>query len=267
MGTSQDAYESFCDELWRDWLADRLARSAFVGGDFDSERAPEPWLELRAGLQPLVALTTNPGGGMKHQLRDEILRGRSVITPTDSYRAATAGLPHFYETYPTLAGSAARRRITALLRLSELAGYDGVLQVESCPFHSARLPNKPALVRASKGNGLLGTYMEHLRQFLKRRPVVSVSAVSSRAPLSREHVLSEWLVWQATLMGLEPGRARFVPLVKKEGDGTTAAALVSSVRGIPRALVLMMGGNHLPAERGLAKLAIELKATAGARAG
>lgn len=65
---------------------------------------------------------------------------------------------------------------------------------------------------------------------------------------------SRWLGWEAALAGLILERAEFVSLVKK-GSATTAAALVSLKCGVPKALVLMMGGNHLPAEKGLRLLA------------
>ncbi len=255
-------YESFCEELWRSWLDETLELSPFLRAEFDVGSAPEPWLPFDAGAVPLVALTTNPGASMPHQHRDAIRSGRSVIDRASSYLMAAEALARFYAT--VLSGPA-RWRIRSLARLAALAGYEGVLQVESCPFHSARLPNKRALVRANKGDGVLGTYVGHLQHFLAGRPVVTVSAVSSRTPLSPDRFrLSEWLAWQATLMGLEPHRAAFVPLVTK-GDATTAAALVSSVRGAPKALVLMMGGNHLPAEAGLGTLANALRAAAASK--
>jgi len=73
-------------------------------------------------------------------------------------------------------------------------------------------------------------------------------------------MLSPWVAWMAALAGLVPERSEFVRLVAK-GAQTTAAALVSLESGAPKALVLMMGGNHLPAEKGLRLLAAALRPT------
>jgi hypothetical protein len=137
--------------------------------------------------------------------------------------------------------------------------YDGVLQGEACPFHSPSLPRKGALLKTIGEGGLLGSYTEHVRAFLHDRPVLILSAVPSRASLKREvaKMLSPWLRWLAALGGLSQD-ANFVRFVTK-GRTTTAAALVSFEGEAPKALVLMMGGNHLPAEKGLKVLATALR--------
>jgi hypothetical protein len=254
-------YDSFCEELWRSWLNETLELSPFLRAEFDVDSAPEPWLPFEAGAVPLVALTTNPGASMPHQRREAIRCGRSFIDGSKGYQLAAEALARFYS--KELCGPA-RTRIDSLVRLSALAGYNGVLQAESCPFHSARLPNKRGLIRESKCNGLLATYFGHLQHFLVERPVLAVSAVSSLAPLSTDSVRSsEWLAWQAKLIGLDPNRAIFVPLVTK-GAKTTVAVLVSVMKGTPKALMLMMGGNRLPAAAGIEKLANVLKRAAQA---
>ncbi|GEM_PF-4054215 len=259
-------YGSFCDRLWFDWLADRLPNSAFYGGRFDARSAPEPWLEFRAGSNPLVAVTTNPGGSMDHQSHTAVVGGTSsIIKPSHTYREATEGLGHFYET-SLRKGSLALHRITAFLRLAECAGYEGLLQVEACPFHSANLPNKQKLVQAveSNSNSLLREYTEHLGAFLKPHHVVGLSAISSRVSLTATGVeeamrRSVWLPWFAKLVGLELSKALHIELTRKHIHGSTsnvtAAALVANVNGRRKALVLMMGGNRLPGESGLTALA------------
>ena len=174
-----------------------------------------------------------------------------------SLPAADLALGSFYEQH---LGGTANRRIAALQTLSGWLGDDGVLQVEAFPFHSASLPRKEALLKRVGECGLLGPYTECLRAFLRNRPVVVVSAVSSRASLKREVVrtLSPWLHWVAAIGGLSLQHANFVRLVTK-GRATTAAALVSFEGDAPKALVLMMGGNHLPAEKGLQVLATAIR--------
>ena len=56
------------------------------------------------------------------------------------------------------------------------------------------------------------------------------------------------------MAGLDTSKALFVPLLEKKGK-VTSAALVGQLEGNPKALVLMMGGNHLPSEAGLRTLA------------
>jgi len=272
--TFKGPYGSFCDELWRDWLADRLSPSAFVGGEFDEQSAPEPWLEFRDGPYPLVAVTTNPGGSLEHQRRDRIVNGVGPIKPTQSYQEATDGLGLYYETNLTKR-SAARQRINAFVRLAGSAGYEGLVQVEACPFHSADLPDKPALVRAVEHNtnNLLRQYAAHLQGFLHSHDVVGLSAVSPRISLSVSGVFqafseSIWLPWFAHLIGLDPGRAEHVELAHKVVVGQssgkiTAAAFVETIGKRRKALVLTMGGNRLPGENGLQVLASAIRRKVG----
>jgi hypothetical protein len=200
----------------------------------------------------LVALTTNPGATMSHQRRAAVLDGTGPVDRSMTYQVAARELGAFYEA--NLMG-AALRRIAALKTLSALLGLDGVLQVEACPFHSPSLPKKTALLDAIAVDGMLIHYVDHLRTFLRSRPVVIVSAVSSRLSLSGgKATLTPWIAWKAHVAGLATDRAEFVPLVTKDA-ATTAAALVSFENRTPKALVLMMGGNHLPGEKGLWALA------------
>lgn len=57
------------EALWSDWLAGTLDVPPFVRVAFDLDAAPEPYLSLGVGAEPLVALTTNPGEVMPHQRR------------------------------------------------------------------------------------------------------------------------------------------------------------------------------------------------------
>jgi hypothetical protein len=247
----------FCQKLWRRWLADTLEVPCFVRSTFDLDAAPEPYIYFGAGAKPLVALTTNPGRPMPFQRRAKVQAGTGPLSATNHYATAARKLGPFYE--EKLANRPAGRRIAALRTLSYLVGYKGVLQVEACPFHSRSLPRKGTLRQTIREGGLLGRYAEALKAFLRRRPVVILSAVSSRVSLGpRAAALSEWHEWNAEIAGLVLKRAKFVRLVAK-GSKTTCAALVSFEEGIPKALVLMMGGNNLPAGKGLCALADALR--------
>ncbi len=254
-------YFEFCEKLWRGWKRQELTLGNVKV--FDLNAAPEPYISfgIRAGAKPLVALTNNPGRTMRHQRRPAVQAGDGPLCKKDKYAQAARKLGRFYEEH---LNGPAWRRMAKLRMLSCLLGYEGVLQVEACPFHSPSLPQKSALVREiTKKDEFFGCYAEHLRAFLRGRPVVSPQAVSTQASLGKKRrEFSPWLRQIAKIAGLDLNRAKFVPLIKK-GSKTTAAAWVSDR---PRkALVLMMGGNNLPAEEGLRKLAAELRKFWGLR--
>jgi hypothetical protein len=248
-------YIGFCERLWRDWVQHQVT----VPRVFDRNAAPEPYLCFGVGAEPLVALTTNPGATMPHQRRRRVQAGDGPLCEKDEYAEAARKLGDFYETYLT---GHARHRIAKLRMLSTCIGYKGVLQVELFPFHSRslRMSTKNALLNATKTDrgGLLGCYVEHLREFLRDRPVVSPQAVSTLASLRLETPKSfPWLTQVAKVAGLDLNDVEFVPLVEK-GSKTTAAAWVAK-KGIRKALVLMMGTNNLPAYEGLGVLAAALR--------
>lgn len=226
------------------------------------DAAPEPWLPLFPGVRPMVALTTNPGYTLPVALqrRSDIVAGHSPVRADASYAEAAKELAAYYT--QTLTGPA-RVRNNALLSLSQLAGFDGVLAVECCPFHSPRLPHKSVLVRQSAKDPLLSGYVGALRELLAGSSAVAVSAVSTRASLCSGLPLSPWLKWQAALLGLVPEDAKCVPLVTKN-QKVTCAALIASGATAVRALVLMMGGNHLPGDDGLSRLAEAFRTVASA---
>lgn len=203
-----DKFALFCESLWREWLDGTLDTPEFVRTTFNLDAAPEPYISFDAGEEPLVALTTNPGATMPHQRRDAVQAGHGPLSTTIDYATAAKALRDFYKR--NLAGTA-QNRITALQLLSTLVARDGVLQVEACPFRSRYLPKKDALLQALDTGGLLARYVKHVEGFLRRRPVVIVTAVSSRASLEQECALSPWAKWMAITAGLSLERADFIP--------------------------------------------------------
>lgn len=243
-----DDFKAFCERLWSSWLAGTLQLTPAFARRFDVDAAPEPYLPFDVGSNPLVAFTTNPGDSLPFQRRPAVLDGASIITAAMDFASAATALAAFYRT--SLRLRPAGRRIEALLRLAALVSADGVLQVEAFPFHSRSLPNKPACVSVLDGDPLLAAYVRHLRAFLIPRPIVIVSAVTTRSVLNSQTRLSPWLSWQAGMAGIDLATTTLVPLVGKNGK-TTCAAFVSRHGGAPKALVLMMGSNQLPAFEGL----------------
>ncbi|HKM91156.1 MAG TPA: hypothetical protein VJX29_11120 [Candidatus Acidoferrales bacterium] len=247
-----ESFIPFCEGLWRSWLAGTLEMPRLPRTVFEPDLAPEPYLNFTAGREPLVALTTNPGGRMDHQTRAAVKAGDGPLNEAMDYAACAVRLGEFYEKHlpDTPETRNAAHRIAALRRLSFLAGFEGVLQVEACPFHSAFLSQKKKsdlLGEIRNGGRLLGLYAEHLRAFLHGRPVVILSGWNGET-------LLDWSVWCALVAGLPLERSRFL-ILKKKGPKTTFAAQVSFEGGVGKALVLKIGGNGLPAEEGLRILA------------
>lgn len=246
---------SVSEELWMGWLKKELDVPPFISKTYDLDAVPEPYISFGEQASPLVILLTNPGGTMDHQKRAAVEAGRGPIRSRASYADAAKDLGAFYAD-PRNLGGQAHSRIQHMLKLAELVGHKGVLQVELCPFHKASLSTsqKGAWLEATRQRGLLGRYAQSLRAFLAKRPVVIVSAAATGDSLKKEMTLRPWVNWASGAAGLNLEAARFVCLVQKESK-TTVAAIVSRARGVPKALVLAMGMNALPAEDGLRRLA------------
>jgi len=250
-------YIDLCESLWRDWLGESLDVSSSIESTFDLQAAPEPYVLFNAGMQPVVFLLTNPGQTMSHQLQENVKKDDvGPLTRNINYATAAQNLGVHYQTELIKPGNQAGHRIVRMLELSRLVGAHGVINVETCPFHSHSLPNKMKLLKESTQVGFMKTYVQSLQTYLTEKPVVIVSAVSSKESLHGETKVSEWLAWQAQIAGLNFAAASFTPLVKK-GDKTTCGAFVSTGVGVraTKALVLMMGSNNLPGDEGLKLLA------------
>jgi hypothetical protein len=248
-------YLELCERWWQSWLAGEARASAQIRARYDLDAAPEPYIPFKPGENPLVVLTTNPGATMPHQLRDRILAGQSVLTPTMRYAEAADALSRFY--VANLTGAAALR-IAAQRALASKVGYTGVFQVECCPWHSAQTPGKAEIVKLLTADAVLSEYIQALSGFMAPRSVLVISAVSSRADLSTPDLpLSPWLQWQRDLIGMRQSDAEMVPLVWK-GERVTSAALVDRTGAAVKVLLLMQGGNHLPGPHGRAILAAAL---------
>jgi hypothetical protein len=237
-------FRRFCERLWKDWLRGELQVSANVESRFQTDHLPEPYLRFGTARKPLCILTTNPGAGMPHQHRKKILSGTSVVDPSKTYLAAAIKMARFYTA--ELSGQAGTR-LRGLMHLAQCGGHDGFLQYESCPFHSKSLPNKRKFPQLMETDPLLRDYVSLLREALRDVSVVTLSAVSSKGTISPSSIsTSPWLSWQANLMDLALDRAKVLPLSKKQSR-VTLALIYSRSRGNVKAILLMMGGNHLPA--------------------
>lgn len=252
-------YYEFCETLWKNWLADAIAQGEpdFIRTKFDLDAAPEPYLIFGTTDNPLIVLTTNPGGTMEHQLRESVGHGNGPLNKDLSYHKAAASLGQYYSDW---LGGAAKRRIASMRYLADKAGYTGVVQVESIPFHSTDLPGKEHILRYLEPDqqGLLPRYVLSMSDFIRSYPVVIISAVASMTDLDASSLsLSKWLTWQVGIAGISIDTTQSIPLGNKNGR-TTVAALVDKKRKHPAALILTKGSNNFPKEASLGKVAEHL---------
>ncbi len=245
-------YQQACEQLWTNWRSGRCVVSSSVANRFQLDYAPEPYLKFGKGTDPLCILTTNPGAGMECQHRDNIVRGEPPIGPDRSYDDTAVALGKYYEERLT---GAAKARLGAMRSLQDLVHKDCMLQFETIPLHSAKLPGKRKLPAIVDRCDVLADYSRRLSATLATTSVVALSAVSTVAPISRSSVAeSSWLAWQAKLMGLDVSQLEFKRLLERDGK-TTCGFAFQRFNNRTSGIVLMMGGNHFPAKQGLIQIA------------
>jgi hypothetical protein len=242
------AYLDYCEALWKRWLNGRLSLPPDVAKRFQLEHAPEPYLRFGNGRKPLYVLLTNPGSGLPHQRRDTILAGQSCINRRMSYYEASLRLGDYYQ--EELPPKAARRKIEAMVAFRQLMNADCIVQFESIPFHSPSLPGKRRVLKLTEKVAEFKDYTSALKVALNEISVIAVSAVGSRESISTATIAgSDWLRWQASLLGIDPNHVTICPLLKK-GRTVTQAFLYRRVGQFTRGLILTMGGAPFPSDEG-----------------
>lgn len=248
-----DAFRKFSENLWQDWLADRIVLPKAVTSRFLMSHAPEPYLRFGDGTKPLCLLFTNPGRGMPHQRRSQVLAGQSCLSAALTYYDNAARLAAFYTAQLPSGGASTRNK--AIDSIRQLLRYDHVLQFETLPFHSDSLPQKQLLPKLVSRAPLLAEYADHLAKALSQQSVITLSAVATNRPISKHSIsASPWLSWQAFLMGIDIDRIELHPLVTK-GTRVTTALLCQHETTRSAAFVLTMGSNSFPALQGRERLA------------
>ena len=241
-------YLDYCEALWERWLNGRLSLPPDVAKRFELEHAPEPYIRFGEGRKPLYVLLTNPGKGLPHQRRGAILAGRSCLTARRSYYEASLRLGDFYK--ENLPPKAARRKIEAMEDFKKLVGADCIVQFESIPFHSPSLPGKRRVLKLTEEVAEFKDYTSALKTALSEVAVIAVSAVGSRESISTSSLAgSNWLRWQASLLGIDPNHVTSRTLLKK-GGAITQAFLHQRVGRCTRGLILTMGGAPFPRKEG-----------------
>ena len=252
---NEHTYFDYCEKMWRRWINAEADYSALLHKIFQIDHCPEPYLYFYSdSIQPLHFLTTNPGAGMPHQNIHNILQNDSVVAKNQSYYDNAKKLADFYST--SLTGNA-RVRVEAMKRLSSLYSSQGFTQVECIPFHSKNLPNKRQVIQYCRQDKELNQYISLLKDYLDDKDVIAVSAVgSANEIICREAYFSEWLVWQAEIMGFSFRSAEKHDIILHKQTGRVTGALLLSHKGhAKKAFFLMMGSNSLPGPEGVRKIA------------
>lgn len=224
-------YYDFCETMYKD----------YVSGDFDEDPAlnelfqlgyiPEPYFTIKEGDNPLYLLLTNPGSGMDFQLREKA---------PDDYRSFAKIAREVYLSDSFKKGNA-YRRIQKSIQFAEELGFNGVVNLETIPFHSNDLNKYMALVSIYQSEILI-RYKAKLKSFLKDKPVLIVSACGTKKSITKDTLKSnQWLKSLLELAGVDADKCSMKKLTKKGNKVTSALFQHNNKR-----IALMMGSNNLP---------------------
>lgn len=230
------AYFDFCETLFQNWLKSPHELDDFAG-DFQLGHVPEPYYFLAEGEKPLYVLNYNPGEGLPQQTRKSIL-----AHPHDSYCAVARRLSNFYQN--EFSGRATMRN-DKILKFAKAMGYDGVVCVETFFLHS-RSWNKYKFLMCYTDNDLVQEYKRLLKEFLRDKPVLRISAVASSKSANLENpqtISSEWVKYQNDIMGVDLNSMTFVPITTKSNRITSCIYVGANKK---KYVAFKMGGNDLP---------------------
>jgi hypothetical protein len=229
-------YLKFCDVFHQEWKKHQFKEDAVLSNLFQLEFSPEPYFILKNGNNPLFVLLTNPGSGMDFQHIDN---HKEV-----NYNKFQEILGTIYtsETFRNEKGAApAYRRLIKSIEFAQKLGYNGVVNIETIPFHSETLSKSKAL-KAIKESWVLFAYQNALKVYLKEKATLIVSACGSNATISINTISkSKWLTYQCDLAGIPLEQLNMKPLTTK--NNKISSALFSHQN---KHIVLMMGSNNLP---------------------
>lgn len=268
-------YFEFCDSIVRDFFNNTLSEQISHSLRWEKPRKarfnlgfmPEPYLPLVCSDQHpnsnysdwLHVLLANPGIGLRIQTKDYVSSGKiKGVSDKISYSQFAHRLFRYYEEY-----FPRRKRLRAIHHfrnartLAKMSGYAGGLQIDTIPWHSGTLRNKDRLPPLILEDELTNKYCNFLGDYLKKRSVICVdgAAGESHRSISKDDISKRpWIQFKAKLIGLDLEKeTRFHCIIKSNGK-ITAAAISQNIDGIAKVMYCVRGGNHLPADDGLAKL-------------
>lgn len=229
-------YLEYCDDLFHNWLQHQFKEDAILSLLFQMDYAPEPYFTLKEGKNPLYMLLTNPGSGMDFQHISNHINSNyqkfsttlSQVYTSDDFKNGKGSNPAF-------------RRLMKSIEFAHFLGYEGVVNIETIPFHSPNLDKNMALNAIQQSKTLL-SYQEQLKSFLSDKPVLIVSACNSKQSISIDTIKkSKWLSYQCELAGIIIDNLEMEPLTTKN-EKVSSALFKKNTKHI----VLMMGSNNLP---------------------
>lgn len=229
-------YISLCKKLYNDWKNDEFKEDKTLNSLFQMDYSPEPYFMLKNGKNPLYIVLTNPGKGMDFQ---HISQHKKI-----DFNSFTSILSTVYtsDAFKNEKGSRpAYRRLMKSIDFAYHLGFDGVINIETIPFHSEKLSKSKAL-KTIQESFILTTYQNALKIYLREKPVLIVAACSATESISKKTIInSEWLKYQCDLASIPINELNIKPLTTKNNKITSA--LLSHLN---KNIVLMMGSNNLP---------------------
>lgn len=240
-------YFEYCEELFKKWYSGELSTDNSIdSGIFDLTYMPEPYFILAEGKNPLYILNNNPGSGLDFQKKDYL---ETNINKEISYKNCISHISGFYKNGLEYNGSffkqnysQAHNRNMKALEFSEDNGYDGVVCVETLPFHSKSLPNKEKVLYECITNRAYLLYFRYLSELIKDKPVLIISAIGSSGTITRERIFgNEWRKFQVQLAGMKVSNAEIYNVCEKDNGKITSAL----VKDRDKYLFVQMGSNNL----------------------
>ncbi len=229
-------YKKFCEVLFSNWFQHQFKNETVLSELFQMDYAPEPYFIVKEGNNPLHVLLTNPGSGMEFQ---------HIKNHKDNdYKKFANTLGAFYtsEDFKKYKGAApAYRRIMKSIEFASFLKHDGVINIETIPFHSVSLNKLMALITIQQSKTLMA-YQNELRNYLSDKAVLIVSACNTKEIISKDTIRnSKWLKYQCDLANIVVDDLEFEELTEKNQKITSAL-----FRSKNKYIVLMMGSNNLP---------------------
>lgn len=225
---------TYCEKLYSIWRNNSLNLEGIPSNLFDLDFAPEPYFIVKSGPTPLYMLLTNPGAPMEFQHRSNAI---------ESYKdfAEISREIYFSDKFASEGGVNARRRLKKSIDFSLYLNYNGLINIETIPFHSASIDKSKALKLGPKST-IIKEYQSQLKVFLEEKPVLIVAACRSDESIHMGSInQNAWLTFQCDLANINTSELNMKPLTQKNGKITSA--LFSNNE---KYVVLTMGSNNLP---------------------
>ncbi len=230
-------YKNFCEQIYLNWRESPTNFDEF-SKDFQNNYLPEPYYSIRVGNNPLFILNNNPGGSLSFQEHSLFLK---TFPNASTYTDVSLWLMDKYTGNNAIIGGAAKTRVNRITQIAATLGYDGVENVETFFLHSNSFSKKMFLKKFSQNN-TVNQYINTLTAYLIDKPVLIVSAISSKNSLNLLEVSNNsWIKYQAEIAGLNLKEASFYGITSKNQKITAGL-----IKHRNKFLVCTMGSNTIP---------------------